>query len=163
MQRKPILRLPPEHRVQRVQTWLARWLAWFAGHALAIVAPELAARCLADLAHLVRDVLMVRALHRVRPPERPHRPRCYDPHWRVRRLNFRSMAGMRLKRALRADTPAAQCEALCAVLKNAERCIAHIVRRLARRFTKLRRPRYPAPLCAALTAGAAAIACADTS
>jgi hypothetical protein len=163
MQRKPILHLPPEHRVRRVQTWLARWLAWLAAHALAVVAPELAARCLADLSHIVRDVLMVRALHRVRPPARPHRPRCYDPRWRVRRLSFRSMAGMRLKRALRGDTPAAQCEALCAMLRNPERWVVHIARRLARRFTKLRRPRYPAPPCAALSASATAIACADTS
>jgi hypothetical protein len=163
MHQQPILRLPPERRVQRLQKWLALWLAWFTAHALAVIAPELAARTLFDLFRHVRGLLLVRALYRVRPPRRPHRPRCYDPDWVVRRLTVRSMTGMALKRALRGRTAQQQCRALCNALANADRWVAHIARRLARRFTKLRRPRHPVFHAAPLAAAHALLRCADSS
>lgn len=163
MQRPITLPIASEHRLKRLQVWLAHWLAWIAAHALSLVAPEFAERCLSDFALAVRDVVVARALRRVRAPRPPHRPRCYDPLWRVRRVSARVIAGMRLKRALSGRTPAQRCQALRAVLRAAEHWVAHIARRLKRRFTKLRTPRHPAQPCAPLSAGAPVVAFADTS
>jgi hypothetical protein len=90
----------------------------------------------------MRALLIVRALHRVRAPHPTPLRRCYDPASHKRALTLRAMAGLQLNRALAGRGLRAQAAALYAALAGAERWIATIVRRLNRRFTKLRRVRW---------------------
>jgi hypothetical protein len=122
-----------EQRLQRLSLWLALTVAWFVAHVLGAVAPEAAARLLAQHARSARLLLVARAVKRLgftaaRIPLRIER----------RRLTCRAVAGAALRHAFRQRTLAGRARALCAALADAERWIARIVRRLRRGFTKLR-------------------------
>jgi hypothetical protein len=155
--------LPTEHRLARLQTWLALTIAWFAAHVLALVAPNAAANELARLGRWTRLLIIVRALKRTSLPRTSNRPRCYDNHSRVRRLTDRRMAGAGLRRALKARSPQARARALYAALTYADAWIARLARRFTRRFTKLRRVRHRALTAPALCAACAMRDFADTS
>jgi hypothetical protein len=139
----PALSLPTELRVNRLQKWLSLWLVWFVAHALAYIAPLHAAALLAQARRRTRNLLVVHALRRVTPPRQPPKPPCYDPARPCRRLRARVLVGHALNRALKARDAIAQARHLYAILANPERWIARIVRRLKRRYSKLRRaPRF---------------------
>jgi hypothetical protein len=134
-----------DERLQRLCLWLALTVAWFAAHVLGAVAPEdplkrAAAVLLAQHGRIARNLLALRAVRRIgfKAPRRTSVP--VD----IRRLTARGVAGVALRRALRRHTLAGRTRALCALLAESERWIAHIARRLKRGFTKLRalpRPR----------------------
>jgi hypothetical protein len=122
---------------------LSLWLVWFVAHLLAYIAPQRAAALLAQARRGTRVLLLLHALRRITPPRQPHKPRCYDPARPCRRLSARVIVGHALNRALKAPDAIAQAQHLYAILANPERWIARIVRRLNRRYTKLRRaPRF---------------------
>lgn len=130
-------------RLSRLQKWLSLWLVWFVAHVLAHIAPPRAAAMLAQARRRTRILLLIHALRRVAPPAQPHKPRCYDPARTCRELDARVLVGHALNRALKAPGAIAQAQHLYAILANPERWIARIVRRLMRRYTKLRRaPRF---------------------
>jgi hypothetical protein len=129
-----------DQRLQRLCLWLALTVAQFAAHVLGAVAPQMAARMLTEHADAARNLLILRAIRRVgiKPTRRRSSP------VEMRRILSRGVVGAALRRALRGRTRADRAHALCAVLADAERWIARIVRRLRRGFTKLRclpRPR----------------------
>jgi hypothetical protein len=128
-----------ETRLARLSLWLALAVAYFVSHVLAHVAPKRAARCLAAYAHAARLVLVARAVKRAALPRKPRTHRRVDAH----RLTCRRVFGARLRRLTRKGSLTTRAQAICALLAAPERCIAAIVRRLRRRFTKLRR--LPAP------------------
>jgi hypothetical protein len=107
-----------------------------------------------------RNVLALRAIRRIgfKAPRRGPIP--ID----IRRLTARGAAGAALRRAFRHKTLAGRARALCAMLAEPERWIAHIAKRLRRGFTRLRalpRPRRAQlrPIaCAPLSALHAAVA-----
>jgi hypothetical protein len=135
--------LPSALRLNRLQKWLSLWLVWFVTHVLAHIAPQRAAALLVQARRRTRSLLVVHALRRVTPPRQPPKPRCYDPARPCRRLRARVLVGHALNRALKAPDAIAQAQHLYAILANPERWIARIVRRLMRRYTKLRRaPRF---------------------
>jgi hypothetical protein len=123
-----------DQRLQRLSLWLALTVAWFAAHVLGRIAPQAAARMLTQHAHGARILLTLRAVRRIGFKARRRGALPID----MRRLTSRGAAGAALRRALRKGTPSARAGALCAVLANAERWIAHIAHRLERGFTKLR-------------------------
>lgn len=130
-------------RLDRLQKWLSLWLVWFVAHVLAHIAPQRAAALLAQARRRTRILLLIHALRRVPPPPQPHKPRCYDLARPCRRLSARVIVGHALNRALKAPGAIAQAQHLNAILANPQRWIARIVRRLKRRYTKLRRaPRF---------------------
>jgi hypothetical protein len=135
--------LPTELRLNRLHRWLSLWLVWFVAHVLAHIAPQRAAALLAQARRRTLRVLLLRALRRITPPPQPHRPCCYDPARTCRQLRLRALVGHALNRAFKAPEAIAQAQHLYAILANPEHWIVRIVRRLIRRFTKLRRaPRF---------------------
>ncbi|MBL8535928.1 MAG: hypothetical protein JNM59_00835 [Hyphomonadaceae bacterium] len=111
-------------------------IAWFTAHVLAIVAPETAKREIARYARWATLLIVAQALARVPTPLTYPRPR----HDRrpPRRLSARGMAGVSIRRALRGPTWVARLGAIRAAIKQPERMIARVMRRLRIRFTKLR-------------------------
>jgi hypothetical protein len=139
----PAPTLPTELRLNRLTKWLSLWLVWFVAHVLAHIAPRRAAALLAQARRRTRILLLLHALRRVAPPRQPQKPRCYDPARPCRRLRPRVLVGHALNRALKAPDAIAQAQHLYVILVHPERWIARIVRRLKRRYTKLRRaPRF---------------------
>jgi hypothetical protein len=120
--------------------WLTLTIAWFAAHVLAHVAPQAAARMLTQYARDAGVLLVVRALKQIIPPaaRRSHLPQD------IRRLTCRAVAGARLRRALHTGTLIERARAIADAVTNPERWVAHIVRRMQRRFTRMRR--LPAPI-----------------
>lgn len=160
---------PPitEQRLQRLCLWLALVVAKLAGRVLNVIAPRALARLLDEYARNAAMLLVLRAVKRIafKAPRRGPIP------VESRRLNVRRVAGARLRQALRSGVDRAKdrIRALCACLADAERWIAHIVRRLRRGFTKLRRLPRPVlgprrvPVSAVSFAFAAPRFAADTS
>jgi hypothetical protein len=128
--------LPSETRLARLTTWLALTVTWFAAHVLALFAPHQATSQLKKYARWSAIVLIVCAMKRMRFPRPAHRN--HRPGARKRDLSMRRLGGAELRQALRAGTPAARARAIYAILTNPERCLARLVRRMQRRFTKLR-------------------------
>jgi hypothetical protein len=126
-------------RLARLSLWLVLTIAYFVSHVLAHVAPKHAARVLTAYAHTARLLLVARAVTRAALPRNPRTHRPVEAH----RLTCRRVFGARLRRRMRKGTLAQRARALCALLAAPERCVAATVRRLRRRFTKLRR--LPAP------------------
>ncbi len=81
-------------------------------------------------------MLILCAMKRMRFPKPAHRN--HRAGVRKRDLSLRRVGGAALRRALRANTPAARARAIYAILTNPEVCIARLMRRMQRRFTKLR-------------------------
>jgi hypothetical protein len=138
------------NRLPRLALWLCLTVTWFVAHVLGRISPQAARRTLNRYAGWA-CVLLAAGAMAARGPRRG-RPRPADG----RRLTARCVAGPILRRALRRGTLAERAQAICAVLAAPDRWIAHIVRRLQRRFTKLGcLPRAPracgAPGCGALS------------
>ena len=126
-------KLPTEHRLRRLQTWLGALLAWAAVHVVGQVAPSLVADWLKRQRRRAAILLVVRATKRFRIPayygceRRFHR--CV-----THRVTIRRLAGCALRRALKAPTLAGEFAAIQRALADAERWIAHLLRRFAQLF-----------------------------
>ncbi|MGD9980833.1 MAG: hypothetical protein AB7H66_05450 [Hyphomonadaceae bacterium] len=152
--------LPSETRLARLVTWLALTVACFAAHVLTLIAPHTAKRQLAKYARWSWIVLVARALKRLRPPRRQRR-RTVHALTPSRYPTLRRIAGVKLRRALRGRTPIERARAIYAVLTNPEPWIAHLMRRICRRLTRLRA--LPRPAAADERALALADVCAALS
>jgi hypothetical protein len=119
-------------RLSRLSLWLCLIVIRFAAQALA---PRTARRVLSAYAHAARLLLVAQALKRVALSARNPVRRAPE----MRRLTTRRVVGSVLRRAMRRGTPGEQARVICAVLATPARWIAIVVRRLRRRFTKLRR------------------------
>ncbi len=133
--------LPSATRLARLTLWLALTTAWFAAHVLALFAPDAAKRRLAKYARWGQCVLIVRAMRRTPGLNVKWRKHTLT---RARCLTLRRMGGGALRRAFSGRSPAERARAIYAILTDPERWIAHVVRRLARRFSKLRALPRPA-------------------
>ncbi|MES1158948.1 MAG: hypothetical protein ABUL42_03540 [Terricaulis silvestris] len=136
MKHAPRPPLPSDQRLARLSLWLALTVAWFAANVLARIAPHAAALVLTEHARHARLLLVARAV-------KAAAFRRGFIHAHMRRLTCRGVAGAALRRALRTGALNQRARAIAEALAAPERWIAHIVRRLKRRFTKLRR--LPAP------------------
>ena len=150
------------HRLARFRRWLELSILWFAAHLLGRIAPALAARQLTRYRRWARHWLVVQAVARVQaPPARPRPAHDFAPR---RRLTPRRMLGVRAIRALRGEGSLRQrAQALAAILAAPKRLIARIVRRLRRRFSKLRALPRPRRTKAALSLQNVSPAGHDTS
>lgn len=135
---------PSETHIARVATWLTLTVVWFAAHVLALIAPDEAKRYLATFARWANTVIIAKALRRRRDPKtQPRRP---YPCGRQRRITLRVIGGGALRSALQSRSAAGRAGAIYAILTKPERWIARVMRRIARRFTKLRT--LPRPILA---------------
>jgi hypothetical protein len=129
-------KLPTEHRLRRLQTWLGALLARAGVHVLDKVAPSLVADWLKLQRKRATILLVVRAMKRFTVP--PRSERIF--HRRiVHRVTIRRMAGSAFRRALKARTLSGQLAAIQCALANAERWIAALLRRFAQLFSRLLR------------------------
>jgi hypothetical protein len=128
--------LPSDQRISRLSLWLHLTVAWFAAHVLALFAPHQAARELKRYARYARFLLMIRTLKQTPWPRRRRRA-CTPGH--IRHMTWRRIAGGVLRRALHTGSLRDRANAIYAAMTAPERWLAHIARRLKRRFTKLRR------------------------
>lgn len=154
------LSLPSNTRLTRLSTWLRLTIVWFCAHALQTLAPNTARRWLARYRRHALILLVVCALKRTPPPTALRRhgglPRC-------RKLTIRRIAGAAVRRTLKSHRSQSGAYALYAALAKPERLILGIVRRLMRRFTKLRTRAAPECRCAPFTTLRATPAHGDTS
>lgn len=160
-----------KHRLRRDALWALAMLSWLAAVLFGALTPslrQLAQRCdalsLRALTRLVRDLLIVRALHIAGRP--PRRGRMH--YWRrgrdLRRRHWvRSLLGARLRRRLKHNDLATHIAQLIPVLRNLDAYAARLARRL-RRLHRLWRtvpPIAPAECVRMLAATTPALA--DTS
>lgn len=162
----PILRVPSEHRLARLTTWLMLWIAKAAA-VLGLLAPTEARAWLAARTRETLTILVLRAIRRVPAPARRRGYRRAAPPgaaMRLKECTLRAVVGRTLRHAVRGRSLAAKIEALRLLLRDAPRVIAAIERRLRRGFTKLRTLR-PAPQRTLFTASFAPppLSIADTS
>ena len=155
--------LPSELCLQRLQQWMMLTLVRFAVHLLAVIAPDVAARCIAEMRGRLCTVMLVRAFRLVREPRPLGRADCDDRAWTLRDLRVRGMAGFVFMRALAGRGALEQSRALYAVLADADRWVAHLARRIARGFTKLRQPRHRSLRAPPPTPAHALPRCTDSS
>ncbi|MGE0187673.1 MAG: hypothetical protein AB7Q23_17975, partial [Hyphomonadaceae bacterium] len=132
------------HRLKRIALWAMAMLLWIAA-VCGGAAPsrrhlqQRGDTRLDELARMVRNLVIVRAVAMVKPPRRParHGPRRRPRHY------LRSCAGAELRRLLRARDPQHRVLRLIAALRDLAAYAARLARRLARGLTRL------APLAAA--------------
>jgi hypothetical protein len=154
---EPIL---TRHRLARLDAWARLWLMWCVGAVAAWWSDggRAPARALDPLARHVGALIVLNAAARMPVLARAK-------HWRGRRKHaaLRTVAGAPLRRAMRGRDYPSRVIAILTVMRDAERHIARLLRRLRRGLTRLRvllpeSEAAPAPRAIAL-----APACADTS
>jgi len=148
-----------KHRLRRDILWALAMLSWLWAVLFGNLTPSLRqlaqrieAFSLDNLARLVRDLLIVRALHIAGPP--PRRGRLH--YWRygrsLRRRHFvRSLLGAKLRRQFRHKDLATRIAQLIALLRHLDTHAAQLARRM-RRLYRIWRTTPPIAPCALLLA-----------
>jgi hypothetical protein len=155
---KPII---TAHRLARLNAWARLWLAWVVGLFAAWWSrgERIGARDLDQLAHRVGRIVVVNAAARFAPP-----PKSRHRHGRLQRVRVRTILGARLRRAMRGKDAPSRLFAILTVMRDLDRVVALLLKRLPRGLTRLRAV-LPLPAAAAPFTPSAPIACAsaDTS
>lgn len=156
---------PPisDHRLARLEAWARLWLIWFVGVCAAWWASGGGAhrRDLNRVARGVGGLVLNHAALRVRAHMLPY---TRNRHGRLNPARFRTMIGARLRRALQGRDWPQRLIAIVAVMRDLERHICRLARRLRRGLTRLRiiDPR-PGAAPRAFATFALAICCDDSS
>jgi hypothetical protein len=148
------------HRLARLNASMRLWLVWFAGACAAWWSggERASARQLDALAYRVCQLIVVNTAARYTPKQRsPHR------HGRLKSVRQRTIVGSAIRRAMRGKRAPHRLFAILAIVRDMDRRVTTLLRRLRRGLTRLRvivlKPE-PAPLFA--SAHYTPI-CADTS
>ncbi len=149
-----------DHKVARLFAWARLWFAGFVGLCIAWTASGKAIprRDLDRVARIAHKLIICAFVARS-TGSAPTRNR----HGRKKPVTLRILIGSRLRAATRGKTWAARLFAILALIRDAERHIARLLRRLARGLTRLRVLLPRADSCALISAPAQCAARADTS
>jgi hypothetical protein len=151
-----------EHRARRLIAWARLWFVWFAAAFAALFETGSRAsqrRHLDAAAWVAGSLVLIGVLARVPPPRR----RSLHRHGTLRHATRRALMGSALRRRLRGRDPARRLFAILEIMRDLDRHVAALARRLRAGLTRLR-ILYPAGACEALPSlDAPACASADTS
>ncbi len=125
------------HRVARFEAWARLWLIWFVGVCVAwwSSGERADARVLDRVARGIGALVLNHAALRVRPHTLP---RTRNRHGRLNRVRLRALIGSRLRRALKGRHGPQRLAAILAVMRDLERHVSRLARRLCRGLTRLR-------------------------
>ncbi len=147
------------HRLARLNAWMRLWLVWFAGACAAWWSGGASARQLDALAYRVCQLIVINTAARFTP-----KLRAAHRHGRLKHVRSRTIVGSAIRRAMRGKDGPSRLFAILAIVRDMDRCVAALLRRLRRGLTRLRvivlQPGSP-PLFA--SASRSAPICADTS
>lgn len=165
---RPIL---TQHRFRRHVLWLLAMLSWIAAALIADRSAHARHRrqrgdvSFACLSRWVTRLLMLRALHIVRPRQRRIRFMYWRRGFNTRPSRFRrSLLGARLRRMLKHKDPATHIAQLIAVLRDLDKYGAQLAHRIRHRLRRLlREALVRAPIQSLLAPPPPPLAFADSS